>query len=203
MTDRITVRVRADDPVSEAGVISLLRPRPEIRLHDGADAPAVTVVTADTFDPAGYQLLRTSQHSDSSRLALLVPGLQDHQVTLAAECGITGIMWRAHVDSDRLVRMIQAVAAGDGHLPPDLQQRLLHLIGQLHGGEQGLGIARVAERETDVLHLVAEGYDTPQIALKLSYSERTIKHVLHSFITRHQLRNRSHAVAFALRKGLI
>ncbi|MFE5162663.1 LuxR C-terminal-related transcriptional regulator [Streptomyces sp. NPDC056697] len=130
--------------------------------------------------------------------------LQDHQLALAAQRGAAGIMWRASVDSDRLVRMIQTVATGDGHLPPDLQERLLHLIGQLHGEEQGLGIGRVTEREIEVLQLVAEGYDTPEIALKLSFSERTIKHaVLHAFITRHHLRNRSHAVAFALRKGLI
>ncbi|MEV8061483.1 LuxR C-terminal-related transcriptional regulator [Streptomyces antimycoticus] len=199
MTDRITVQVCADDPISEAGVISLLRPRPEIRLDDGADDPAVTVVAADISDPAGYQLLRTAQHSGSSRLVLLVSRLLDHQLSLAAECGAAGIMWRASVDSDRLVRMIQTVATGDGHLPPDLQTRLLHLLGQLHGREQSLG----AEREIDVLRLVAEGYDTPEIALKLSFSERTIKNVLHAFITRHHLRNRSHAVAFALRKGLI
>ncbi|MGW5445310.1 response regulator transcription factor [Streptomyces asiaticus] len=95
------------------------------------------------------------------------------------------------------------MATGDGHLPPDLQTRLLHLLGQLHERAQSLGIERVAEREIDVLRLVADGYDTPEIALKLSFSQRTIKNVLHAFITRHHLRNRSHAVAFALRKGLI
>ncbi|GAA0927441.1 MULTISPECIES: hypothetical protein [Streptomyces violaceusniger group] len=94
MTDRITVQVRADDPLSEAGVISLLRPRPEIRLDDGADDPAVTVVAADISDPAGYQLLRTAQHGGSSRLVLLVSRLLDHQLALAAECGTAGIMWR-------------------------------------------------------------------------------------------------------------
>ncbi|WP_383826475.1 response regulator transcription factor [Streptomyces sp. NPDC058486] len=57
--------------------------------------------------------------------------------------------------------------------------------------------------EVDVLRLVAEGYDTADIAAKLSYSERTIKNVLHAVITRLQLRNRSHAVAYAMRQGLI
>ncbi|MER7877677.1 response regulator transcription factor [Streptomyces solisilvae] len=203
MTDRITVHVRSEDPVSEAGVISMLRPRPEVRLHDGADDPAVTVVVADVFDPTGYQLLRSAQHSGPSRLILLISRLHDHQLALAAECGAAGIMWRASVNGDQLVRMIQTVAAGDGHLPPDLQERLLHLLGQSHGRDQGLGIVQVADREIDILRLASEGYDTPEIALKLSYSERTIKNVLHAFITRHHLRNRTHAVAFALRKGLL
>ncbi|MGO4426651.1 response regulator transcription factor, partial [Streptomyces sp. MCAF7] len=47
------------------------------------------------------------------------------------------------------------------------------------------------------------GYDTADIAMKLSYSERTIKNVLHAVMTRLNLRNRSHAVAYALRQGLI
>jgi DNA-binding NarL/FixJ family response regulator len=58
-------------------------------------------------------------------------------------------------------------------------------------------------REVDVLRLVAEGYDTAEIARTLSYSERTIKKVLHEMTMRLQLRNRSHAVAYALRAGLI
>ncbi len=45
--------------------------------------------------------------------------------------------------------------------------------------------------------------DTAEIARTLSYSERTVKNVLHDVTTRRQLRNRSHAVAYALRQGLI
>jgi DNA-binding NarL/FixJ family response regulator len=62
---------------------------------------------------------------------------------------------------------------------------------------------KLAPREIDVLRLVADGYDTGEIATKLAYSERTVKNVLHDVTTRLQLRNRSHAVAFALREGLI
>ncbi|MER5853903.1 DNA-binding response regulator, partial [Streptomyces sp. NPDC002012] len=44
---------------------------------------------------------------------------------------------------------------------------------------------------------------TEVIATKLAYSERTIKNALQGVMTRYQLRNRSHAVAFAMRQGLI
>ena len=50
---------------------------------------------------------------------------------------------------------------------------------------------------------LADGLDTQQIAGKLSYSERTVKNVLHGLMHRLQLRNRAHAVAFALREGYI
>ena len=58
-------------------------------------------------------------------------------------------------------------------------------------------------REIAVLRLVAEGYDTGEIARELCYSERTIKKVLHDMTMRLNLRNRSHAVAYALRGGFI
>ncbi|MDW6057857.1 response regulator transcription factor [Streptomyces sp. FXJ1.4098] len=198
MTDRITVQVCADDPIAEAGVTSLLRPFSEIHLQHGTDAAAVTVVTTDALDPASYHLLRTVQRSGPTRVVLLVPRLQDHQVELAAECGIAGIMWRADVTARQLVQVIQAVANGNGHLPPDLQERLLRRVGR-----QGLGNARVTEREVEVLRLVSEGFNTSDIASKLSYSQRTIKNILQAFMTRHNLSNRPQAVAFAIHNGLI
>jgi DNA-binding CsgD family transcriptional regulator len=61
----------------------------------------------------------------------------------------------------------------------------------------------LSQRELDVLRLLAEGYSTVEIGRRLAYSERTIKHTLHQLTTRLALRNRVHAVAYALRAGLI
>ncbi|MGW2043477.1 hypothetical protein ACWCO4_36290, partial [Streptomyces virginiae] len=41
------------------------------------------------------------------------------------------------------------------------------------------------------------------LAAKLAYSERTVKNVMHGLTTRLHLRNRAHAVAYALREGYI
>ena len=80
---------------------------------------------------------------------------------------------------------------------PDMQ-RLSQVL-----APRGLSFAGLNDRERDVLRLVAEGHDTAEIATLLSYSERTVKNVLHDLNTRLQLRNRSHAVAYAVREGLI
>jgi DNA-binding CsgD family transcriptional regulator len=68
---------------------------------------------------------------------------------------------------------------------------------------RGLTFTGLTDREIKVLRLIAEGHDTSEIAQQLSYSQRTVKNVLHDVTTRLQLRNRSHAVAYAVREGLI
>ncbi|MBN6042316.1 response regulator transcription factor [Amycolatopsis sp. 195334CR] len=61
----------------------------------------------------------------------------------------------------------------------------------------------LSPREIQVLRLLAEGRDTAEIAAELAYAERTVKNILSGLLTRLELRNRTHAVAHALRHGLI
>jgi len=61
----------------------------------------------------------------------------------------------------------------------------------------------LSEREVQVLHYLSQGLDTTQIAQRMRYSERTIKNTLHTLMTRLKLRNRSHAVAYAIQAGLL
>jgi DNA-binding NarL/FixJ family response regulator len=199
---RPSVEVRSGDPVSQAGVTSLLRDRPEVHLHKDADQhPTVIVVVVDGLDAAGLQLLRTARQSTPARLVLIVTRLADEQLALATDCGVVAVIWRAETTADALVRAIRTAARGDGRLPADLLGRLLTRIGQSDG--QYLLVRELSDREIDVLRLIAGGWDTASIAQKLSYSQRTVKNILFAMTTRYALRNRAHAVAFAMRRGLI
>jgi DNA-binding CsgD family transcriptional regulator len=59
------------------------------------------------------------------------------------------------------------------------------------------------ERRLEVLRLLAAGETTKSISAKLAYSERTIKTVIRDLETELSARSRAHAVAEALRQGLI
>ncbi|MCX4963234.1 response regulator transcription factor [Streptomyces sp. NBC_00654] len=207
--ERTTVALKAQDPISQAGVASQLRARPEVSVMDWDEAeesPQVVVVVVDTVDEDVLRTLRHIQRTSSARAVLVTTDIDEQKLVSAAECGVAGVVRRSESTPEHLVHVIGTVARGEGHLPSDLLGRLLEEVGRLQGqvlGPRGLHFTGLAAREVDVLRLVAEGYDTADIATKLAYSERTIKNVLHSVMTRLQLRNRSHAVAYAMRQGLI
>jgi DNA-binding NarL/FixJ family response regulator len=205
---RVGVYVDAWDPILKAGVVSHLRPRPEVRLLTGSDSEQadVTVVVVDTIDDRTMELLKRLQRSSESRLVLVASGLDDSDVVAAAEAGVVGLLRRHEASADRLVTAILCAVCGEGTVPSDLLGQLLGQVGALQRGflgPRGLTFNGLATREIEVLRLVADGCDTHEIADKLAYSERTVKNVLHDVTTRLQLRNRSHAVAYALRQGLI
>lgn len=204
--ERVAICVCASDPVSHAGVASQLRPRPEVTLLDAGDErAAVAVVVADSVDEETVQALRSLRGS-SCRSVLVVTHIDDGGLAAAVEAGVTGLVRRAEATPERLATAVCAAARGEGSVPGDLLGRLLAQVGRLQRqllNPRGLTLNGMSAREVEILRLVAEGLDTGEIAVKLSYSERTVKNVLHDVTTRLQLRNRSHAVAYALKQGLI
>ena len=206
--DRVAVWVSARDPISEAGVVSALRPRPEVRVVPVEEAvqAQVAVVVADSVDDDALRLVRMVRRQSAAQAVLVAGRLEDGDVVTAVEAGVLGLVRRAEATPDRLVRVICGAATGEGSVPPDLLGRLLDQVGTLQRQvlrPRGLTFTGLASREIEVLKLVADGYDTAEIAQHLAYSERTVKNVLHDVTTRLQLRNRSHAVAYAVREGLI
>lgn len=63
--------------------------------------------------------------------------------------------------------------------------------------------AQLDDREREVLRLIAAALDTAEIARTISYSQRAVKYTIQKVLTRLKLRDRSHAVAYALRNGLL
>jgi DNA-binding NarL/FixJ family response regulator len=208
MSVPILTYVHGSDPISRAGVISQLRARPEIRLVNEmeVDEAAVALVVTDVLDEATARAMRALRRGDMPRLLLVATVLDEAALVVAAEIGVGGLLRRIDATPDALVRTITRVATGDGEIPPDLLGRLMEQLGRLQRqvlAPRGLTFTGLSPREVDVLRLVADGLDTGEIADALNYSERTVKNVLHELTTRLQLRNRSHAVAYAVREGLI
>ncbi len=207
-SERVAVYIHAADAISRAGLTAQLRSRPELRVVEDDDRhlAEVAVVMADEADEETGGILRSIERGGCRRLVLVVTRLDDGALLSAVEAGACAILRRSEASQERLVTAVLAAAAGDGAVPPDLLGRLLAQVGQLQRdvlAPRGLSLHGLCDREVDVIRLVADGFDTGEIAAKLSYSERTVKNVIHHVTTRLQLRNRSHMVAYALRQGLI
>lgn len=208
--NRTPVVVRATDPILHNGVCMSLRTRDDVQLVDVEsavkDETTVALLVADRLDATMTQLLSSLHHQGFSRIVLVAGEVDDNEVLSAIEHGVCAVARRAEAGTDMLVRLIKAAAAGEGALPPDLLGRLLSRVSRLQRQvlqPRGLQIGGMSSRETDVLRLVAAGLSTQEIAEQLCYSQRTVKSILHDVTNRFQLKNRSHAVAYALREGLI
>jgi len=208
MTAAITTYVHCTDPISLAGVVAQLRARPEVRVVEelDLDRAVVAVVVADQLDDDTARVIRALGRGDRPRTVLVATSIDESTLVAAAEIGVGGLLRRTDATADALVRAVTRVAAGEGEVPPDLLGRLLEQVGRLQRqvlAPRGLTFSGLSPRETEVLRLVAEGHDTSEIASQMCYSERTVKNVLHDLTTRLQLKNRTHAVAYAMREGLI
>ena len=208
MQPRVATYVYADDPILQAGLVSQLRGRPEIDIVEASELnrAQVGVAAADALDDETLRILRALKRAGIAHTLLIMRAIDDAAVVSAAEVGVSGLLRRSEATPEALVRTIQKVAAGDGVIPSDLLGHLLGQVGRLQRqvlSPRGLTFSGLSDREIEVLRLIAEGHDTNEIARQLCYSQRTVKNVLHDVTTRLQLRNRSHAVAYAVREGLI
>ncbi|WP_322751384.1 MULTISPECIES: response regulator transcription factor [unclassified Frankia] len=226
MSRPIHVLLHASDPITRAGLAAQLAGCPDVDLIDAGPGPGpaaglpascggdttvdvalvdVALVSVDTVDKRTFDLIR-GLYQAGTPVVLIVTDLDFTDVTAVVEAGITALIRRAGATPDQVLAAIRGAASGEGFLPPDLLGGLLSQVRHVQCQvltPRGLTLSGISERERDVLRLVSEGCDTREIGRQLCYSERTVKNVLQDVTRRYGLRNRSHAVAYALRQGLL
>jgi DNA-binding NarL/FixJ family response regulator len=205
--ERIPIFVSACDPLSRDGVASQLRGH-GVELVDerGLGPDVVGVVVVDDMDDQAVGEIRSLRRRGVEHVVVVAARLDDGGLLAAAEAGASGVLRRAQASPQSLLASIRSAAAGEGSLPPDLLGRLLGQVGRLQRqvlAPRGLTFSGLTDREVRVLRLLAEGFDTAEVGRQLFLSERTVKNVVHDVTSRLNLRNRTHAVAYALRQGLI
>jgi len=206
--EQVRVALQATDPLSQAGLASYLQSRPELALLRTADRAEakVLVVSVERLTTDVVAMLRRSAAEIGAPVVLITNEITETELLTAVECRVVAILPRPAVTAERLVHSVLAAAAGGGVMPPNLVGELLKHIERLQRDvltPYGLNASGLTPREIDVLRLMADGLDTNEIAGELCYSERTVKNVIYGVTHRLKLRNRSHAVAYALRSGMI
>jgi DNA-binding NarL/FixJ family response regulator len=204
-TGAVTVAVHASDPITRLGLVSHIRQQPQFVLTPQASSADLVVVTLQNPDTAAVASLRESA-APHARFVLVVGGTWYSDLQIALDAGVRAVLFRADFTWIRFEEALRQVRVGHGDLPAALQGRLMDQVQRTYRevlSPRGLTPSGLTAREVDVLRLVAEGYELQEIGNKLGYSARTIKSVLYGVIKRNGLRNRAHAVSYAIRCGLI
>lgn len=99
---------------------------------------------------------------------------------------------------------VRVVASGDALLAPSVTRKVIEEYARRpapHG--HAVDLARLTERETQVLQLLATGKSNAELAAHLFLGEGTIKTHVSSVLTKLGLRDRMQAIVFAYESGLI
>lgn len=207
----VAVAVLAGDAFTHEAVVAHLSIHPGVRVL-GAKRQReaeVVLILVDRITEDTLELMeRVAEESATQdvRFVLVGDGLREHQLLRVVSRGLVSVIPPGEADLDRVLRAIADVHEGRLEMPGAAIGWIaeqLHTIHQDVLKPNGLSATGLKAREVSVLRLLAEGLSTGEIAEHLDYSERTVKNIIHDMLTRLNLRNRAHAVAFAVRSGAL
>jgi DNA-binding NarL/FixJ family response regulator len=207
----VEVAVMASEPLVAEGVAAYLRACPGIVPvpPDHLDrARVVLVIDGQVSDKTLLVIQHAAEKSPGTdrRFVLVCDGIREHQLLRALSWGLVSVLPRQDAGYQQIVRALVNAHDGRVELPRDAHGWLEERIRSVQRdvlAPHGLSLAGLYSREVEVLRLLAEGLDTAEVAQRLNYSERTVRNIIHGVLTRLKLRNRAHAVAFALRSGVM
>jgi DNA-binding NarL/FixJ family response regulator len=132
------------------------------------------------------------------RVLMLTTFDLDEYVVEAIRAGASGFLLK-DVEPADLVHAVHTVARGDALLAPTLTRRLLDRYIQ----RTFVPPVELAERELEVLQLVARGRSNAEIGNDLFLSEATVKTYVSRLLAKLDLRDRVQIVVYAYESGLI
>ena len=157
--------------------------------------PDVTVVDIALGAQSGIALTRELLQDRASRNVVLYTGSSDVDVLLdGLDSGARGYALKEGAPSE-LLEAITVVAAGGTYVDPRLRPALL--------SRRATQRAPVSGREREIIGLLAEGLTGDEVAEQLFLSAETVKTHIRNAMSKLEARNRVHAIAIALRDGLI
>ena len=129
-------------------------------------------------------------HRSSAALGIVAHGElpERHLVTAAMQAGASAFVSRT-AGPDELRRAVDAAVAQESFIDPDVPPK----------GSRG----KLTRRQRQILQLLANGESTTVAARELDLSEETVKSHTKHMLVRLGAKNRTHAVAIALRECLI
>jgi DNA-binding NarL/FixJ family response regulator len=183
----ITVAGEAEDGDAVVEVVAAVKP--QVVLMD-LNMPRCDGVEATRRIRADYPL---------TRVVVLTTYSDDESIITALQAGALGYLTKDATRAE-IGRAVQAAAAGQAVLDPEVQQRLLSAAARAPAAAPG-DEGDLTPRESEVLRLIAAGKSNREIARQLFVSEATIKTHVNRIFMKTGSRDRAQAVHYAYTHG--
>ena len=205
--DRSPIRILSvdDHPLFREGVATLLAGQSDVQLvaeaSNGREAieqfrrhrPDVTLMDLQMPDMNGVDAtIAIREEFPSARVVVLTTYVGDALVMRALKAGARGYLIKSLLRKE-LLETIRLVHAGQKRIAPAVASELAE-----HAAEDAL-----SPREVDVLRLIAAGNANKVIAGELSITEETVKGHVKNILAKLAAKDRTHAVAIGLKRGII
>jgi DNA-binding NarL/FixJ family response regulator len=130
---------------------------------------------------------------------MLTVSKHDEDLFGAIAAGADGYLLK-DAEPEELRRSINLVAEGKSVLSPEVTHRVFKAISSSRGFPLEVALSK---REMDVLHCLAQGMTSAQIASDLFISENTVKTHVRHILEKLEASNRAEAVSRAIQLGII
>ena len=119
----------------------------------------------------------------------------------AIKSGASGYVLK-QINSEGLIRSLEAVARGDASLDPAVTQRVFQEVRRAVNKEEAASFSGLSQQEKMVLKLVSEGNTNKKIAQSLFLGEGTVRNYVSSTLSKLEVSNRAEAAAYAVEHNL-
>ena len=141
-------------------------------------------------------------HNPNIRVIALTMFREDNHIVDAVRAGVSGYLLK-NCEPTVLVTAIKTVARGDALLDPAMTAKLLKEFRRIDLPFAVNDLEAISPAEMDVLRLVAMGADNVDIADNLCLSQRTVGNRLTSIYQKLNVKNRTQAALYALKRGWV
>ena len=212
--DKIRVLIVDDHTLFRQGIRQMLRMEDDIEVvgeaATGREAlvraralmPDVILMDVKMPDMDGVEATRIL-HREMPHAGILFCSMyeDDEFVFAGLRAGGRGYILKES-DTETMLRAIRAVARGEALLDALIANKVLRQFG---AGSPAIASLcdDLTEREQQVLALIGKGHTNGEIADLLVISEKTVKNHISNIFSKLHIRDRTQAVLYAIRKGLV
>lgn len=211
--DTIRVLIVDDHSMVRTGLATFIQIKPDLELvgeaRDGQQAlhmcerfqPDVVLMDLIMPNMDGITATRAISERWPQTQVIVLTSFQENQLVQdAVQAGAISYLLK-DVSSDELATAIRAAYAGRPTLAPEAAQALMQAARSASEGPE-LG-HDLTPREREVLSLIVEGLNNPQIGERLSISVTTVRSHVSNILSKLGVSNRAEAIALTVREKLV